>query len=49
MQEAIEKGYLFLNGVCRHEREQALILRSAIFLNGVCRHELDHIEVDQEI
>ena len=30
----------FLNGVCRHELNNADLAFAMFFLNGVCRHEL---------
>ncbi len=38
--------YQFLNGVCRHELDEALSLLPLAFLNGVCRHE--HSDIPPE-
>ncbi|ENW36553.1 hypothetical protein F922_00987 [Acinetobacter baumannii NIPH 201] len=33
----------FLNGVCRHEHDEAGSWLPFAFLNGVCRHELNWV------
>ncbi|BBF78229.1 hypothetical protein URS_2248 [Acinetobacter ursingii] len=31
--------WIFLNSVCRHERNKMWAIQQLKFLNGVCRHE----------